>query len=269
MSERSKPHKPVRVAFVDDEPMARSTLRSLLGADSDVEIVAECENGVQAVRAVRELTPDILFLDVQMPGMDGFQVVAELGDELPTDVFVTAFDQYALRAFDVHAVDYLLKPFDDDRFELALGRAKERVRQESVAGMGKQLAEMLASVSAGSSPLSGSEMEPSKARLSIHSEGRVKMVDVDSIIWIESADQYVQIHSLDGVHLMRESMNHLEESLGSERFVRVHRSAIVALDRIRTLESVPSGGARIQLEDETWLPVSRARVAALRGRLRQ
>ena len=259
---------PLRILTADDEPMARSTLRQLLEADPDVTLVAEAANGEEAVALVREHQPDLLLLDVQMPGKDGFAVLEELGeDEAPRVVFVTAYDRYALKAFDVHAIDYLLKPFDDERFAQAMERAKEALAQDRTAGMGSNLADLLVARQA---ELDGEEVgtdeDAELERLSIHREGQIELVDVGTIDWIESADQYVQIHTGGTAHLMRESMARLEKRL-PERFLRVHRSAIVPLDRIRSLRSAGSGTAEIELVDGTRLPVSRARAASVRRRL--
>ena len=259
----------LRIVCADDEPMARSTLRQLLDADADVTLVAEAANGDEAVALVRAHKPDLLLLDVQMPGKDGFAVLEELGeDEAPRVVFVTAYDRYALRAFDVHAIDYLLKPFDDERFAQALARAKEALAKDRSAGMGSNLADLLVARQA---ELDGDEVAHDEGgatleRLSIHREGQIELVDVAAIDWIESADQYVQIHAGGGAHLMRESMARLEKRL-PERFLRVHRSAIVPLDRIRSLRSTGSGTAEVELVDGTRLPVSRARAASVRRRV--
>lgn len=251
----------LRVVIVDDEPLGLATLRGLLLEDSEVVLVEECANGAEAVAAVRKQKPDIMFLDVQMPAMTGFDVVDVLNEEdLPIIVFVTAFDQYALKAFDVNAVDYLLKPFDDERFESALKRAKERARGASLTEVKEQLASAMDTVRNGE----GRERQ----RISIRSEGRLQLVDVDDITWIESADQYVQIHTTKEMFLMRESMATLERDLDPDCFMRIHRSAIVAIDQVKQLESLPGGGARVQLDAETWLPVSRSRVAGVRARLK-
>jgi len=234
--------RPIRVVVADDEPIARATLEKLLGEDDEIELAAVCKNGAETVSAVREESPDLLFLDVHMPGLGGFEVIEELGDEKPpVVVFVTAYDAYALRAFDVQAVDYLLKPFDDDRFRSALERAKERVRRDAP--------------------------EPVQ-RLSIHREGRIEVIDVRDVVWIEAADQYVKLHTASGVHLMRESMTQLERMLDPRRFLRVHRSVIVALDHIGAVDSSGGSGARVRIGQGTWLPVSRSRTARLRQRLR-
>lgn len=258
----------LRVAIADDEPLARATLRGLLEADPEVELVAECRNGDEAVSAVRAEAPDLLFLDVQMPGRDGFAVLDELGeDDSPRVVFVTAYDRYALRAFDVHAVDYLLKPFTDERFRQALGRAKAALAQEGAGGMGPEVAELLSAREAQGDPADSAPAAPLE-RLSIHREGRIELVETAAIEWIEAADQYVQIHADDGTHLMRESLSRLERRLDPARFLRVHRSALVALDRVRSLESTGSGTGRLLLASGTTVPVSRARAPRVRERLR-
>lgn len=257
----------IRVALADDEPMARASIRALLGRDPEIELVAECNNGMEAITAVRDLSPEILFLDVQMPGMDGFDVVDVLSpDELPVVVFATAFDQYAVGAFDVHAVDYLLKPFDDERFATALQRAKERVRGDLVAEQARQIAGVLSTLDERDADAAKPTGELAR-RLTIHREGRVDIVGTDDLIWVEAADQYVQLHTPDGVFLMRESMSHLQAILDPERFHRIHRSAIVALEHIRALERHSGGGGRVRIGESTWVPVSRSRMAELRARL--
>ena len=259
----------LRVVVVDDEPMARVALRELLSADGEVEIVSECSNGDEALEALKGLKPDVVFLDVQMPGRSGFEVLESLSEEeRPAVVFTTAYDQYALNAFDLHAVDYLLKPFDDDRFRLALTRAKERSRTDAAVGAGQRLADLLAAVrgSAALNPTRDVRAAPI-TRLTIHREGRLEVVETNTVDWIEAADQYVCLHTTEGEHLMRESMSQLESQLDPTRFMRVHRSAIVALDRVRRLETQGGGAGRVQLKDGTWVPVSRSRIAAVRRQL--
>ena len=273
MSPGGGPAAPVRVVIADDEPLARATLRGLLAADSEVELVAECANGEEVVRAVRELEPDLLFLDVQMPGVDGFEALEQLSaGRLPGIVFVTAYDRYALRAFEVHAVDYLLKPFDDERFYQALERAKSRLRHEAAVDLGRRLAGLLAEVGGADQAAPADPPPPqtpqSIERLTVQRAGRLDVIDVGEVDWIEAADQYVQIHTREGAHLMRESMARLERELDPGRFLRIHRSAIVALARVRRVERSGTGGGRVLLDSGRWLPVSRSRVAELRARLR-
>ncbi|MFT7486891.1 MAG: two-component system LytT family response regulator [Candidatus Paceibacteria bacterium] len=255
-----------RVAFADDEPMGRISVRVLLERDPEVKIVAECSNGMQAVEAVRALSPNILFLDIQMPGMGGFDVLAELeDDELPVIVFATAFDRYAVQAFDKCAVDYLLKPFDDERFARALERAKERARQNTdknaVGG------EIVASYGSTIEVQQAEEGGP-VSRLKIQREGRIDYVNASDILWIEAADQYVEIHTPEGDFLMRESMGRLERWLDPKRFQRIHRSALVATSEIRALERQAGGSGRVQVSAEKWLPVSRSRYGVVKASLR-
>ena len=259
----------LRVVVVDDEPLARAALRELLSSDGDVELVRECSNGDEALEALRSLRPDVVFLDVQMPGRSGFEVLESLQEEeRPVVVFTTAYDRYALDAFDLHAVDYLLKPFDDDRFRLALMRAKDRSRTEAVLGAGRQLADLLGAVrgKTGGS-VTGPGPDVPLTRLTIHREGGLEVVEADMVDWIEAADQYVCLHTAEGEHLMRESMSQLESRLDPARFMRVHRSAIVALDRVRRLETQGGGAGRVLLKDGTWVPVSRSRIASVRRQL--
>lgn len=260
----------IRTVIADDEPVARDLLRSLLERDPEVELVAECANGAQALEAVRAHAPDLVVLDVQMPGMDGFEVVEALEDEgraLPLVVFATAHDRHALRAFEVQAVDYVLKPFDPARMADALRRAKERLRGRAVEGMKEQLAALLALLGkpepVGDPAGRGRWLE----RLAIQRGNRIEYIDVGEIAWIEAADQYVRVHTEGREHLMRGSMSQLERELDPARFARVHRSAIVALDRVKALETAPDGSARVSLGKDRWLPVGRARLAGLRERL--
>jgi two-component system LytT family response regulator len=260
---------PLTVLIVDDEPMARATLRSLLEAESGIQLLGECSNGAEALASLRRNRPDLLFLDVEMPGMNGFEVIEALGEENPPlVVFTTAYDRYAIEAFGVHAVDYLLKPFDDERFAQALERARDHLVRERVVDASRALAQLV-------QPEAGSHVgeledsgEPAPLeRLTIRREGGIELVETSSIHWVESADQYVRLHTARGEILMRESMGALERSLDPTRFQRVHRSAIVALDQVRQLATQAGGLGKVQLLDETWVPVSRARIAALRRRL--
>lgn len=236
----------LRVVVVDDEPMARRALRALLVAEEGVELVAECANGREALAVVRTARPDLLFLDVEMPGMSGLEMLAELAPaERPAVVFTTAFAEYAVDAFEFEALDYLKKPFDDERFGEALRRARERLRGAGSTGDAPALAD----------------------RISIHREGRLELVEVSRLEWVEAADQYVRLHTDEGEHLMRESMGQLEKRLDPQRFLRVHRSAIVAVERIRRLESRGGGVGRVLLASGQWVPVSRSRFPVVRRAL--
>jgi two-component system LytT family response regulator len=252
----------IRTILVDDEEIARSTLRTLLASDREFEIVAECANGLEAVEAARALAPDLVFLDVQMPGLGGLEVLERLDpDRMPLVIFATAYDRYALEAFDRCAVDYLLKPFDDDRFFRAVERANARLRTEAAAEIGRRNAELRATVQN-----RGDAAAPLR-RLAIQHGTRIEYVDAHEIEWIEAADQYVQIHARGGVHLVRESMDRLERMLDPAAFLRVHRSAIVALAAVRTFETLESGNGQVVLRSGERLPVSRSRAPEIRARL--
>ncbi len=251
----------VRALIVDDEPPAREILRRLLAADSEVELLGECGDGAEAVEAIRRLRPDVVFLDVQMPGMDGFGVLDELAaGELPLVVFVTAYDAYALRAFEVHALDYLLKPFDDERFDDALVRIKRTLHRREVDAVSRRLVALL-------EERGGAATSPPQ-RLMVRSGGRVVYLRPEEIDWIEAADYYVRLHVGGSRHLLRDSLSALEERLDPRRFARVHRSAIVNLERVRELHPGVGGSAVLVLDDGTRLPLSRrqkARFAELLG----
>jgi two-component system LytT family response regulator len=239
----------IRALIVDDEPPGRARLRDLLAAEADVEVVGECADGTEAVTAVRDLRPDLLFLDVQMPGLDGFGVLEALGRECPPAViFVTAHDRYALRAFDVHALDYLLKPFDRQRFQKALGRARTQLAGAGGPAARERLLALLEEVRPAPKPLE---------RLALKTAGRITFLKADEIDWIEAAGNYVRLHAGGEAHLLRETMSRLEGRLDAARFVRIHRSTIVQLDRIRELQPWFHGDYRVRLRDGTELTLSR------------
>jgi two-component system LytT family response regulator len=211
----------LRVLIVDDEPLARRRLIGLLKDEPEIEIVGECADGPSAVAAAKRLMPDIMFLDVQMPGMDGFDVIEALGPlRCPPVVFVTAYDEYALKAFDVHAVDYLLKPFDRKRLRQAVTRARALTLNDK--DLGRRLAAVMADIRAGCP-------EP---RFAVKSRGRVYFVRVDEIDWIEASGHYLTLHAGRSEHIIRDTITHIESRLDPRRFVRVHRSTIVNVDRI-------------------------------------
>jgi two-component system, LytTR family, response regulator len=246
----------LRTVIVEDEPPARAGLRTLLAVDPEIELKAECGTVEEAQNALADGRTDILFLDVQLARRTGFDLLATLGAlRPPAVVFVTAYDQHAVKAFDVEAVDYLLKPFDDQRFAQALARAKERVRQ----GRAKSLAQELAATLAPSPPAA-----PPRVLL-LKDGARSMFLREDEIDWIEAQDYYVEIHAAGTAHLHREPLRDLEARLDPKRFVRIHRSAIVRIDRIRELQSLPSGDAAVVLRDGTELRVSRSRRDAIRA----
>lgn len=243
----------LRVLVVDDEPLARERLRTLLDADPEVEIVGEAADGRGAVEAVRELAPDLVFLDVQMPLLDGFDVVDAVGAAaMPLVVFVTAYDEYAIRAFDVHALDYLLKPFDRPRFEQALERAKQQL---ATGGRGETLAGQLRALLADARSASGAVDETD--RLVVRSHGRITFVPVRELDWIEAAGNYARLHAGQQTHLMRETMTGLAGRLPDGEFIRISRSAIVRVDRIRELKRLTHGEYEIVLGDDTRVKSSR------------
>jgi len=249
----------LRAAIVEDEPPARLGLRTLLSADPEIELVAECGTVDEALAALQKARPDVVFLDVQLARRTGFDLLAALGrSRPPAVVFVTAYEEHAVRAFDVEAVDYLLKPFDDQRFAQALARAKNRVRQSRAKSLVEQLAATLAP---------GAKAPGPPRTLLLKDGARTMFLREDEIDWIEAQDYYVEIHAGGIAHLHREPLRDLEARLDPRRFVRIHRSAIVQIDRIRQLQSLPSGDAAVILRDGTELRVSRSRRDAIRALL--
>jgi two-component system, LytTR family, response regulator len=263
----------IRVLVVDDEPLARTGVRELLQRDGDLEVIGEAASGAEAVEALRELKPDLVMLDVQMPGMSGFDVIRTVGpDKMPAVVFVTAFDQFAVRAFEVNAVDYLLKPFDDERFSLTVARAKRVIRQAHAGELSRRLAELLVNTASPTASAPAPAPGPKEGyadRLVVKSGGRVFFLRTDELEWIEAADYYVKLHVGGKTHLLRETMNALEARLDPRKFFRVHRSAIVHLDRIRELQPYFRGEHVLILQDGTKLKLSRARREKLEFVLKQ
>lgn len=246
----------IRTLIVDDEPLARDSMRVLLERDPEIVIVRECANGHEALQAIYDESPELLFLDVQMPEMDGFTMLAQVpSSRLPVVIFVTAFDQHALRAFEVHALDYLLKSYSDERFEAALQRAKEQIRQKKVNEVSQRLVALLDSQKPGreATPESSSFL----SRLVIKTGGRVFFLKTSEIDWIEAADYYVYLHAGGKSHLLRETMNSLEQQLDPRKFQRIHRSTIVNLDRLKELQPHVHGDYAVILHDGTQLKLSR------------
>lgn len=257
---------PLRVAIADDEPTARATLHLLLGRHPDVEVVAECADGAATVEAVRARRPQLLFLDVQMPELDGFGVLAELTpEETPAVVFVTAYDAHALRAFEVQALDYLLKPFSDERFERALLRARRELAERGLAELARRIRGLLGGTT---SPLIAPP-RPDVARLLVAGTGRTVVVEVDAIDWIEAADYCVRLHVGKRSHLLRRPLAELEAELDPRRFVRIHRSTLVNVARVCQIRPQSKGDAMVDLADGTELRVSRRYRAALVAALSQ
>lgn len=262
----------VSVLIVDDEPLAREGLRIMVGQDADLELVGEAQNGPQAVESIRSIKPDVVLLDVQMPGMNGFEVLAALDSaDLPQVVFVTAFEEYALHAFDVSAVDYLLKPFDDQRFQTAMARAKRRVAMAHGADSPKTPAPLLDVYETARREAAASNVADESSyrrRFAVRTAGRVLFVDTDEIDWIEAADYYVQLHVGESAHLLRRSMTQLERELDPEQFLRIHRSSIVNVRRIVEIRREQGRELYVVLQSGVELKVSRRhrkRVRSLRG----
>ena len=240
----------IQTLIVDDEPLARDRLQKLLDAEPDVTVLGQCTNGKEAVNVIREKTPDLVFLDVQMPELDGFGVVAELQNEqVPVIIFVTAHDKFALKAFEVHAVDFLLKPFDRERFQTALKRAKERIKQKRPGELDQRLAALIAEIKP-----EGITLE----RLAVKTSGRVLFIKTNDIDWIEAADNYVNLHVGTESHLHRETLTALAERLPTKKFMRISRSTIVNVDRIKELQPLFHGEYAVILRNGTTLTLSRS-----------
>jgi two-component system, LytTR family, response regulator len=249
----------IRVLVADDQPMARERLVSLLAAEPGVHVAATAATGPETVESIRQSAPDLVFLDLQMPGMDGFGVIEEVGVErMPPTVFVTAYDEYAVRAFEVHALDYLLKPFGRDRFQSALARARKHLERDRQGELAQRFSELLRS-----SRTTGAASE----RLLIKAAGRVSFVDVDAIDWIEAEGNYVRIHCGTQVHQMRATMNDLAARIGDRQFFRIHRSRIVNVSRVKELVIGGGGDYQVVLLDGTCLGLSRLYRDALEEQL--
>lgn len=241
--------EPWRVLIVDDEPLARDGVRINLADETDFQVAGEAGNGNEAVTAIRTLRPDVVFLDVQMPGLDGFGVLAALSREpLPQVVFVTAYDQFALQAFEAHALDYLLKPFDAERFQKSLDRVRQQLRAHRRGDVEGRLVSLLEELR---------ERPRFLERFVVRSGGKILILRTDDVDWIEAAANYVKLHVGSRVYLLRETMSRLEQCLDAAKFVRIHRSTIVHLDRIKLLEPLFQGDYVVVLEDGARLPTSR------------
>ena len=239
----------IRTLVVDDEPMARERIMSLLQQENDVEVIGQCSDGGQAVSAINQQSPDLVFLDVQMPGTDGFGVIQNIGaDRMPTVVFVTAYDEYALKAFEVHALDYLLKPFGKDRFQETLKHAREHLERRRAGDLGRRLLALVQDLK---------PEQPRLDRLVVKSGGRVFFLRTEEIDWIEAAGNYVRLHLGEESHLFRETMNGMEGRLESRQFVRIHRSRIVNTERIKELQPWFNGEYVVILRNGTRLTLSR------------
>lgn len=239
----------IRTLIVDDESLAREKIRSFLLRDPQIEVIGECSSGPDAVVAIQQSAPDLLMLDIQMPQMDGFSVLEAVSDKvLPHVIFVTAYDQYALRAFEFHALDYLLKPFDRDRFEQTLQRAKDQVFKERSSQFNQGIQALLEQLK---------ERPRYLDRLVIKSTGRVFLLRTDEIDWIEAEGNYARLHVGKESYLLRETISALDSQLDPKVFLRIHRSTIVCLNRIKEMQSWFHGEFQVILKDGTQLLLSR------------
>ncbi|MBI4625995.1 MAG: response regulator transcription factor [Verrucomicrobia bacterium] len=257
----------IRTIIVDDEPAARRGIRLLLERDAGVEIVGEASTGAEAAELMKCELPDLAFLDVQMPGGDGFEALAKIGPAMaPAVVFVTAYDEHALRAFEVNAIDYLLKPYDDARFGAVLQRAKDEVRRRQADSVNARLTQLLDYLQQGAGQNPPRKDEPAADRILVKSSGEIFFLKVTEIDWIEAEGDYMKFHVAGRAHLMRETMARLEARLDPKRFIRIHRSTIVNIDRLRKLSPSFAGEYAVILHDGTKLKLSRGyheRIAAL------
>jgi two-component system LytT family response regulator len=254
----------LRVLIADDELLSRERLRQFLRAEPGTELVAECSNGIEAVNAIQHNSPDLVFLDIKMPELDGFKVIEALnGTLLPAVIFVTAYDQFALQAFAIHAVDYLLKPFDRDRFRMALERARQRLQTGSGVHRASSLSDLLTSFKATLTPLERVTMKST--------DGRIKFVRIAEVDWISAAHNYVELYVGKTSHLLRITITALASQLPPSRFVRISRSVLVNPDRIKEISPKSHGDYSIILHNGTCLPGSRNYrngLAALLGKSR-
>jgi two-component system LytT family response regulator len=240
----------IRALIVDDEPLARDCIRLALAELPDVELAGECKDGESAVRQIRKLSPDLVFLDVQMPGMDGFDVIETVGSErMPPVIFVTAFDRHAIRAFDVHALDYLLKPFDDARLHDAVRHARARIDDERIGSLAERLTALLENRHSPETKV--------LRRLAVRERERIRYIDVSDVDYLTAEGNYVRLHVGRETHLIRLTLSALERDLDDERFQRIHRSTIVNLDRVAELQPWGGGDYVAILKDKQKLRVSR------------
>ncbi len=247
----------LRVLVVDDEPLARQRVLDLLDREADVDVVGTAGTGRRAVQAIAEHAPDLVFLDVQMPGLSGLDVVREVGPEgMPAVVFVTAYDQHALAAFDVAAIDYLLKPYDDARFRQSLDRARRAVRLREVDALRERLTALFGD---GDAPPNEPLRLASLERIAVEMRGQTRLIPVEDIDYLTSDGPYVELHVGGHTHVLRERMQTLEDRLDADRFFRIHRSTIVQVDRIEALLTAPGGDYAVRLKDGTRLRLSRSR----------
>jgi two-component system LytT family response regulator len=254
------PSKKLTALIVDDEPLARERLMGLLSAEPDIEVLGECRDGEEAVSVIHDRHPDLVLLDVEMPRMNGFQVIDTIGaDDMPMVIFVTAYDQHAIRAFEVRALDYLLKPFDRTRFTDALQRARTQIETQTTGDLGRRLIALMKDL----------KREPPKTdRLVVKSGGRLFFLRADEVDWIEAAGNYVRLHVGPQAHLLRETMNGIEARLDPERFFRIHRCRIVNVERIQEMQPWLNGEYSVVLRSGVRLTLSRGYRERLQEKLK-
>lgn len=254
------PTRKLTALIVDDEPLARERLMGLLSAEPDIEVLGECRDGEEAVGVIHDRHPDLVLLDVEMPKMNGFQVIDTIGpDEMPMVIFVTAYDQHAIHAFEVRALDYLLKPFDRTRFTDALQRARTQIEAQTTGDLGRRLIALMKDMKRES---------PKTDRLVVKSGGRLFFLRADEIDWIEAAGNYVRLHVGSQAHLLRETMNGIEARLDSERFFRIHRCRIVNVERIQEMQPWLNGEYSVVLRSGVRLTLSRGYRERLQQKLK-
>lgn len=242
---------PIRLLIVDDEPLARKYIREMLAAEPDIEIVGEAGNGKAALKMIAKLKPDLLYLDIQMPGMDGFAMLRHLGHhDLPVIIFTTAFEEYAIRAFEVHAIDYLLKPFDRPRFERSLEHAREVLSESSSREIGSsQIAELIRVIS---------EKPKYIERLLVKRNGRIVFLNINRIDWIRADDKYLHLIGDNKRHMIRQTLASMKSQLDPTKFVQINRSVIVNVDAIKELHSMFNGDYYVEMNDDSKFPLSRS-----------
>jgi two-component system, LytTR family, response regulator len=239
----------IRTLIVDDMLLARKRVKRFLHTDPDIEIIGECSDGRDAIEAIKNLSPDLIFLDVQMPELDGFEVLEAVGsDSISEVIFITAYDQFALRAFEVHALDYLLKPFDFERLRKAVDRAKSQIKQKQTGDIDKRLSALINDIKAGHKYLK---------RLIVKAAGRTIFLLVEEIDWIEAAGNYLRLQAGKESYMIRERMSQMESKLDPDKFVRIHRSTLVNIDRIKELQPLFNGDQLVILRDGKQLTMSR------------
>ena len=265
-------HPRIRVLVVDDEPLARDGIMTLLAQDPEIEIAGSCGDGQSAVGAIRTHRPDLVFLDIQMPKKDGFEVLAELKrDERPTVIFITAYDKYAIRAFELSALDYLLKPFRDSRFFSALSRAKKEIRQARSSELGDKVDQLLGYMrtlqqGAGSAtPVPVAAPGEATDRVVLKTGSDIHFVRAADIVWVESQADFIKVHTTGPAQLVRETLQSLEGRLDPAKFLRIHRSSLVNLEHVRKVTPALYGDYTVQMSDDTKLRLSRKN----RGKLKQ